>query len=466
MSFNASRLIAILAVTVTVAMARAEDAPLQPTLPAKPIPFVEDKDMPPRPAPIELGDPFQGTGKVETGISIPTGTVWNPSLYIYGEVRSGFQTSQGQTGPATADWSNKADVFANLHITDTERILWQVEPISKNLTDYSGYVFEGPQKGGHLKNELYTKSLFFEGETSNLIPDLGSTPLDLGIAVGRQQICFQDGFLICDYLDSLGLTKTTVALPGVSNLRITTLVAWDQIHRGGDNLYEHQGKLYALDTEADIAHTTFEADVTVVEASRDPIRGFSGGGVFAGIGATQRYGLYDTVFRVLTSRALDGQGPDVNNGTLLTAQFATHPTKPLGTPNDLVYLNTYWAIGKFTSAARDPTALGPLNSIGMLFTAPALGNYGVPLNNYAWESYGGALGYQWFLDGVRTQLTGEIGFRQDTTSDLKSSGAGVAARLARKMWQQVWARIEVYGTRYEANDRFGYGLRTEFTYQF
>ena len=72
------------------------------------------------------------------------------------------------------------------------------------------------------------------------------------------------------------------------------------------------------------------------------------------------------------------------------------------------------SIGRITevrSAARGPSAGGPLGRTGILFAAVGLGRYGAALGNGADNAVGGSVGYQMFFANTRKQLILEAGGR-------------------------------------------------------
>jgi hypothetical protein len=118
-------------------------------------------------------------------------------------------------------------------------------------------------------------------------------------------------------------------------------------------------------------------------------------------------------------------------GTLLFGQASMSPH---GSP-DLIYATGFWAIDKFSSAARNPEVGGPLGQVGILFASPAFGRFGAPLNNQATRAVGGAIGYQLFLDQTRKQLIFELGARTNTDDGPAAGQIGFGAR-----YQQAFCR--------------------------
>ena len=163
--------------------------------------------------------------------------MWHPRLWVFGTLRTALQTFDNGVTPPTPEWVNRFDLFANLQLTGTEKIVFGIRPLDKNrFNAFSGYAIEEDR----VKNELNAniRTFFFEGDFGSLFPNLdkqGFLPIDLGFSIGRQPLLFQDGILINDTVDSLGLVRNNVRLPGVSNLRISGVYGWDELDTRNDD---------------------------------------------------------------------------------------------------------------------------------------------------------------------------------------------------------------------------------------
>ena len=146
--------------------------------------------------------------------------------------------------------------------------------------------------------------LFFEGDFGELFPNLDRDDrrgLDLGLSVGRQPINFQDGLLINDFIDAVGVTRNSLRRGGPVNLRFTALYGWNQINRhapltrpdaGGHpdflvgNLDGNGARLVGGFTEIDWRSMTAAFDAVYVrggELDGTVGRLRAGDGVFAGV---------------------------------------------------------------------------------------------------------------------------------------------------------------------------------------
>ena len=232
---------------------------------------------------LELGDKFLGKGNIQRGFTMPGGAVWSPNLWVYGTMRSAVQTfDTGSTTPKstrTTEWANRLDIFANLQLAATERILVGFRPVDQNAIPqrFSGYQFE--PGGGPVNNrrgfiEAFSatpRTFFFEGEFGEMFPKLDKADkysLDYGIAIGRQPLTLQDGLLINDdSIDMVSITRNSLNIPGGSTMKISPYIAWDQIERG-DNLRDKTAGLFGINATADFPVSTVDADVVYVNSTK------------------------------------------------------------------------------------------------------------------------------------------------------------------------------------------------------
>ena len=446
--------------TVPAAFA-ADDGEDSSRLSDEPIPL--DDSMPDRPRPlIEFGtEPFVGTGAIEPGIEIATGAVLQPQLLVFGQYRTAVQSFHN--GNETfSEWTNRLDLFANLRLSGTERVLVGYRPFDQD-GQFTGYNFEPNDRfegwQDNYGQELTT--LFFEGDIGEIFPLIDPddhVPLDFGIGVGRQPIFIQEGMLINDTLDSVGLTRNSIHTPWTSNVQITGLWAWNELNRN-DNA-ETDGKLAGLFTQIDFELTTMALDFAYVYDDE-----FSDS-LHWGISAVQRIGEVNTSFRVLGSQADDGDQAGrngnygVSDGMLLFSEVSWTPHAT----DDIMYINSFYGIDEYSSAARGPATGGPLGRAGVLFAAVGMGRYGAALGNRADRSIGAGLGYQMILDGTRRQIIMEVGGRTDT--DEGGDGAfGFAARFQQALGQNLILRLDGFVTGHETAEP-AFGGRTELLVKF
>lgn len=391
----------------------AEESHSKSRLSDKPVPLrKEHTDLPERNPPIyEWNLPFLGPGNIIQGFKSPTGAVWQPAFWVFGD----FQTSAGiindGINPTRQYVSARADINGNLQLTPTERIVIGFTPLSQGGNLGTGLLHVDGQ-GSSFVNALNPniQTLFFEGDTRQLFPGIDSDDrrgLDFGFAIGKQWISYQDGVMINDNIQAIGITKDTIQIPaiGTQDMRITGLFGWADIRRN-DTFPDPSAYLLGVFTETDFRKSTVDVDFSYVNSDnpRDPFGVQRGGsGAYFGASATQRFGALNTTFRINTSSALDGTGTAVDNGALFLAEFS----RTMEGSTNLLYLNFFATAGDYTSAARSGQVAGPLERVGILFSPLAAGLAGSPIPGDANHAFGGALGYQMFF-GIRNQLTLEI----------------------------------------------------------
>jgi len=444
----------------------------------EPKPFKTIGDIPERPPLLlELGDPFLGEGELDEGFELPTGAVWQPRLWVFGTMRSSLQSIDTGDPDRISEWSNRFDAFANLQLTGTEKLLLGIRPLDQNQPDkFSGYIFEPSEQDGYRQDFNYdVRTLFFEGDMGSLFPAAdpeGQTWLDFGFTVGRQPLIYQDGILISDTVDAVGLVRNNIRLPGVSNLRVAGAYGWngfDELTRsaGGVPVVDDENlQMAGLFTEWDTQLTTLNVDGIYVW---DSDRSEGGDGLYGGVSAAQRIGQYNTTFRVNGSLATNEESTLVQDGVLLSSELSWTPHYT----NDTIYFNPFVAFGEFIQAARELIdGGGPLAPLGILFASPNIGQYGSELNNRANDVAGFAVGYQAFWDNNRRNLAVELALREDMglsggqTSDLDGfRQIGIGAQFQQKIGERVLLQLEGYGALQEDRDE-SYGARFEILYQF
>ncbi|MGB0581641.1 MAG: hypothetical protein ACPGVU_18245 [Limisphaerales bacterium] len=421
---------------------------------------LQTESFPERPKPLlEWGDKFLGNGNIQDGFTLPTGAVWHPSLWVYGNYRSAVQSFDNGTTRVT-EWANDLNLFGNLQLAATERVLIGIAPFRNKNGQFTGYNFEPSHRGveDFTENSLQPRTLFFEGELGELFPtwdQADKRSLDYGISVGRQPLSLQDGILVNDdSLDMVSVTRNALLPSFGSHMRISGLFAWNEIERG-NNVEDSSAYMFGVDGFADLPKTTIEADLLYVSS------GNQGDGFFAGLGAIQRIGKVSTTFRINQSIATESASVGIQSGTMLFAEASIEPAYT----HNVLYLNGYWGIDDFTSAIRGPVAGGPLGRTGLMFAAVGLGRYGSPLSNVGQRSVGGAMGYQMFFGDLRRrQLVFELGGLTHTDSR-NASASAFGTRYQHALGQRTVMIVDAFGAMQE-NAREAIGARLEFLVKF
>ena len=412
---------------------------------------------------IEWGEDFLGVGPLSPGIETWTGAVWRPALWVFGEYRSAIQYADYGAEPV-AEFANRLDLFAQLNLSGTERILLGLRPYDEErntVRRFSGFDFRNDNRIDGLNAEVQT--LFFEGDFGEIFPYLDPYDerlLDYGFSIGRMPLLAQQGLLINeDRIDAITVTRNTLYSKRILNLRVTGVFGWGEIHRnsplaGVPNTIDKNGRLFALLTESDLAKSTVNADIVYVQGDGP------GEDLLAyGISSIRRHhghhNTYNTSLHLLGSHPTNGESAFAQQGELLFAQVSWTPHHY----EDLIYLNGFLAIDQFTSPARGPLAGGPLGQTGLLFSAPGVGRLGAPVAVRANRTAGASVGYQYFFDETRQQIVWEFGGQQETHGD-NNGAIATGTRYQRAIGQHWIALVDGTIVKRESQN-WATGLRFE-----
>ncbi len=427
-------------------------------------------EIPPRPRPlIELGEPFLGTGTLGDGFKIPGGAVWQPSLVAFGSLRTALQGGNFRaSGVELVEAVARLDLFGNLYLTQTERVLIGFRPLDQDGR-FTGYTLRArPTAFAEEDFESFENfnitTLFMEGDLAELFPFLDPQDrrgLDVYFGVGRQPVAFQDGLLLNeDALDMVGLTRANMKLGSVVNARVTAAFGWGEVsrHGGGANVLDESAKLFGMFWEIDRRRSTWEIDAVYVAG--DDV---SGSGVYVGIGDIRRIGKYNNTLRVLASFPAGDETFFNQQGVLIHNQLSWTPYHN----HNLWYVNTFAGINHFRSAARGPSNGGPVGQLGILFAAPGIGRLGAPLGNEVDQSVGGAVGYQAFLADTRQQIVLEAGGRYRLSDEaLNTNSVGGGIRYQAAVGRRFVFVLDGFGTWDNDFEEVNFGGRTELLLKF
>lgn len=419
------------------------------------------ESMPDRPNPIlELGGDFLGPGNIRRGFELPTGAVWQPTLLVFGTYRSALQTFHSDND-TTTELANRLDLFANLQLTASERFVLELRPLDDEGR-FTSYQFEPDNglpddTGWQDETNARVNTFFFEGDFGEIFPNLSKDDrraTDYGFVVGRQPVNYQAGLLINDNIDAIGITRNTLLPKGGSDLQVTFMYGWNEIHRG-DRVERENQSLYGFFVSTDTPKATQNYDFLYVQDRNGDTDGF-----FYGLSDVRRIGHYNLSSRIVGSMAIDEESAAIQDGTLVFAELSWTPA---WTDNN-IYINAFAGIDNFRSAARDPATGGPLGRTGILFAAIGMGRYGAPLSNEADHAIGGAIGYQMFINPIVNQFIFEVGSRKGTKP---GEDASIAAgmRYRHVFGQHIVAQADLFGAINESrSDSYGgrFELRVEF----
>ncbi len=376
---------------------------------------------------LELGDKFYGVGELPYGVSPWTGTYWQPALWVYGNLLAAGQgqTLGGSTQIGTAQVRDRLDLFMNLRLSGTERVFVGFRPLdSGGMTGFdlvrNGETVQGDRfvdDGLSAKPVVY----FVEGDIAELFQFLDyedMRPYDIGFSVGRQNLYFQEGLLVNDIMDVVGLAFNGLSLGGMSNLRISAVWGFGDVNHGGTR----DADLAGLFMEADWNGALVDLDIAYVNGGDA-----TGSGLVVGFSTVQQMGFWNTAFRIAASTALDegaAGSPGTSDGVILFNELSRKD----GASDNLIYFNHFFAYDTFSPASTQPP--GPLGRIGLLFGGSPLGAYvpalGAPV---ASNEVGAALGYQVIQRTGRRQFVFEAGARRGLFNGNSSSSLGVGVRV-------------------------------------
>ncbi len=424
---------------------------------------LQTETMPERPKLLlELGNPYLGTGRIKRGVELPTGAVWQPTLILFGSLRSALQTFHDGDGERT-EWANRLDLFGNLQLSGTERLVVGFRNLDRNGR-FTSYVFE-PDLDDAFVDELNSEiqTLYFEGDFGEIFPRLDPEDFgrkDIGFSIGRQPLFFQEGMLLNDSIDGIGITRNTLLPKNTSNFRVTFFLGLDNIDR--TNVEDESASLFAVLTSTDLRRSTVDADLAYVSGDA-----LTGDQVALGVSAVQRLGKTNTSFRLLGSVATGEETPFATDGILLFSEVSWTP--PYG--HDLFYFTTFWAFDEYSAAAAGPASGGPLGRAGITYAAVGLGSFGAPLSSRARDVAGGAVGYQKFIGSeARRQVIAELGVRLGTATEVADEAA-VSLRYQAAYGRRVVLVLDAFaGTRESLVEGVGdeglWGGRVEFRLKF
>lgn len=426
------------------------------------IPFLKEESKS-RTAPffgMEFGDKFLSPGPISSGSETITGAVWQPRFWLYGNYRSSvYSYDRGEHKAQHSEWANRLDVYGNLQLSGTERVLIGVQPLHRER-DFYGHSFDPDDKDGENNPaNLRIRTLFFEGDISELFPKLDkddNSGLDIGFSIGRQHLNFQNGILINDTVDAVGLTKNTIRFEEINwltNLRLAFIYAWGEVNRH-DNMEDQNSKLFGFSANADTIWSTLELDLFYVDGDED-----SGDLLVWGASNTQRLEKYNWTLRYLGSQTAGSDSIQSNSGHLFVNEVSWAPAKT----DDVIYINNIVGIDNFTSAARDELSGGPLGMTGLSFAAKGLGSYPSPLNDSGHKTLASAIGWQMFFDNNSQYLLFELGHRLGTGSDGRHS-TSIGSQWQISFLKRYIFQIDSFIS--HENNNYGWGLRTEFQIKF
>jgi hypothetical protein len=402
--------------------------------------------------PLELGPKLLGLGKIEKGIRLPTGAIWQPSLYLLGNFRTSLNHINPDSQESLTEVAFRADVFLNLQLSATERVVVGFTPLQER-GQFTRYEFE-PDSDWEENINTDINTLWFEGDFGELFPRLKNSQrkrLEFGFSFGRQPIEFQDSIMTNDIIDSFVLVKNNLHMtPHAPSTRMSLLYGWNNIHRS-DGIEDKTAKFYGLFTQTDTWKRTFELDLAYLSSQIEQ------DSFYLGLSSTQRIGHWSNTIRVNSSFASGEETDNSKDGTLVTVQF----NRNLPASHDVYYLNLFAGIDQYRQATRDPFRGGVLNTVGISYAAPGIGRVASALDNDADDSFGLATGVQWFFSNERANLIVELAHKDNDFNDQSA----LSLRFQRALGQRWQLQIDSFVSDHSILGN-NTGIRTEMRMNF
>ena len=445
----ARALAAALALGFCAALSPAAGDELGIDLSDTPLPLLTFEDLPARAGPIiEIGRGINEVGPLSEGIELPTGAVWQPALWIYGSQRIALLATDGdrrtRPGGDRSEVMTRMDLFANLQLSGTERILAHVRPMDRK-GQFAGRVLGPDSMESDWKAEWDAdfETIFFEGDLGEMFPlmdpqDSGSG--DLAFVVGRFPVEFQNGYLVRDEMTAIGLSQDNIQMEGSSGIRIAGLWAFDHVNEPTSMPDERDVDLFGLFIEGDFPWGLLELDVAGTVAGEERGKQVNAGVGWTGHIAGNNYSVYANVSHHYDQSAAVKEVKDFD-GALLVGGYSTE----VNLRRDLLYATGYWAAGDFGRVASNATP--PLGPIGLSFAGVGLGGYRPALWPRPLDSAGFAAGYQMFFNEERTNWVVEVAHRQDLAKDDTpgdTSGLALTTRVQQKLFEHLMLQLDAY----------------------
>ncbi len=407
-------------------------------------------------------DRFLSPGPIDPGVTIATGATWRPSFMLFGNLRTGIQSYEAAGGGRINEWANRLDIFGNLTLTSTERLLIGFRPLDENgiytgLAGGRGLRHDGFQNGLDLEPHTF----FFEGYLDELFPFLDPHDFkgnDFGFSFGRQPFTLQSGIMADDDIDAFAITKHNMFLLGSSNARVSAWFGFNEINRG-DNIRDSSARLFALDVALDYPKNTIEADIVYVDGATS----HGGDGLYFGLGHIAQLGYWNSTFRVNRSFALNRSTAAIDDGWLLTHQIG----RAMRQSEDILTISSFAEFGNYTSVARGPENGGSLGGFSLLHRAVGLGYYGSALSEESGDQAGQIFSFQHYLDeDAQSQILYAAGYSMGLDDHHGPDFTGALGLQYQRhiSTDTVW-RIGGFGTITDEGDK-GFGVRTELERKF
>ncbi len=366
----------------------------------------------PAPAALSIGrDELYGTGEVGEGIVLfGEKNRFFPHLLVFGDWRTAVAFNRNN-GNEVGQIATRLNLFADLKLTATERILMFYEPL-RNNGNATRLVFEDDKSNGasfEFEIEDEPTTLFFEGDAGAIIAGITDEfqTYDRPIAFGRVPLLFQNGVWLDDAF--LGGAFTIPAQNSstfdITNYDLTFFAAGAEVttdafvkDTGGND--DNEAAMIGVKGFFDMQEGYLELGAAYLHDKKQKDDDESYLNLTAAF-SKRYFGKISNATRVILNVGQESprQGKRTADGFVLISENALITHLPL----TLIPYANFW-LGK---DAPQPAARGDglLKNIGLAFETDALTGFPT-LDAAGRDTFGGALGVQ-YLFALDQQLVVE-----------------------------------------------------------
>jgi hypothetical protein len=424
---------------------------------------------------LSLGrDELYGTGPVGEGYAIfGEKNRFSPQLVVFGDWRTAMAYNDNGNGDPVGQLATRLNLFFDLKLTATERILMFYTPLQNN-GKFTRITFDD-QNGDGLDFDLEVDdepvTLFFEGDAGAIIAGVTDEfqSYDMPIAFGRVPLFFQNGIWFDDAFlgGAFTIPAQNSALFDITNYDITFFAGGAEITSDAFTKPNGAGGVKNDDNEAamigaigffDVAEGYLEVGAAYLHDKKQS----DGDESYLNLTAafSKRYGGFvSNATRVFMAVGQE-EAANTADGTLLIIENALITHLPLTL---IPYGNFFIGKGSPQAAAKGD---GILKNVGLAFETDALTGF-PKLDDDGRDTLGGAIGVQ-YLFGLDQQLVVEAAavFPWDNENgNIQDNQFALSVRYQRPLSNQWIFRTDaIYGHLIGAEDIFG--ARVEMRYKF
>lgn len=415
---------------------------------------------------LSLGrEELYGTGEVGEGFNLfGEKNLFNTQLIVFGDWRTAVAYNDNGNGDPVGQLATRLNLFFDLKLTATERILMFYTPLQNN-GNFTRLEFDDANNDGldfDFETDDEPAALFFEGDAGAIIAGLTDEyqSYDRPIAFGRVPLFFQNGVWFDDAFLGGAMTIPAQNSPAldITNYDITFFAGGAEITSDAFTKPDGNGGVKADDNEAamigaigffDVAEGYLEAGFAYMHDKKQN----DGDESYLNLTAafSKRYGgRISNATRVIMAVGQE-EAANTADGTLLIVENALITHLPLTL---IPYANFF--IGK---GSPQPVAKGDgvLKNVGLAFETDALTGFPT-LDDDGRDTLGGAIGVQ-YLFALDQQLVVEAATVipwDNENGNIQDNQFALSMRYQRPLTNQWIFRADtIYGHLIGANDVWG-----------